>query len=325
MVMVDINDYTLRDFWAIAETSPILQDHGTTVFQQVYYPILVLEISMEEETFEDMEAVQYHIIEALLKLPMAGRNVPSQIAHAFGLSPQYVSKLLKLFRGYGYVDANYKITALGKEVHEKEKEIHRVHIKQLFHYDSLNSYLIRLSYNFDKRMIYKAKDVHKRAIIIPSYQKEEDKDVFCDYVTKLSGNDFIKHNKDILNVNIRSVDDAKCVDRKFIKGYLICNDEISVPLFYTKFFDLTARFDQRTIWKPLVVGSEEDKKKLQLGMTPLAKAPYVRMTKSVIRQLEEREEKRYERERRQKEEAQRLQEAEEEEEDFDFDDFDDEG
>ena len=317
MDMIDINNYTLRDFRAIEETSSILSSQ-ITMFQQVYYPILILEIDMEEETFEDMEAVQYHIIEALLKLPVFGEDVPAQIAHAFGLSPQYVSKLLKLFRGYGYIDAKYKVTALGKEVHEKEKEIHRVHIKQLFHYDSLNSYLIRLSYNFDKRMVYKAKDVDKRAIIIPSYQKEEDKDIFCDYVTKLSGDNFIKHNKDILNVNIRSVDDAKCVDRKFIKGYLICCKGISVPLFYTKFFDLTAKFDQRTVWKPLVVGSEEDRKLLQLGMTPLAKAPYIRMTNNVIRQLQEKKEKQEERLQKQKE---RLREIEEEDDDFDFDDL----
>ncbi len=293
--MVDINDYNFKDYQGILSASPVLSS-GMTLFHEVYYPILILELSMEEETFEDLEAVQYHVIEALMHLPLYGEDIPEQIARAYGLSPQYISKLLKLFQAYGYINEKYQITALGKEAHEKEKKIRRGHTIQLFHYDLLNGNLLKLSDNFDKHMVKKAKNVNRKAIIIPSYETETDKQSFCNYVTRLSGNDFIKHNRDILNVNIRAIDDAKCVDRDFVKGYLICHNAISIPLFYTKYFDLTQKFDSRTVWKPLVVGSAKEGAYLQQKNVPIAKNLYVSNTRYVASQLEEREAKKLEKE-----------------------------
>lgn len=308
--MVEIrNEYMQRDYDAIMAASPILERYSfeTEVFEEVYYPISVLEISMEEETFEDLEAVQHHIMEALIRFPLQGQDIPTQIAHAFGLSPQYVSKILKLFRGYGYIDDSYKITAFGKESYNADKEIHRVHTKQLFYYDPLNRSFMDLSFNFDKHVIKTASELKKWAIIVPFYGDNHtsvvDENAFGTYITTLDGSNFIKHNKSILHTNIRSVDAIKCVDRKFIKGYIISNDEISIPLFYTKYYNLNKKPNERIEWKPIAIEEPEDYVKLQLdGTINSASDVYKERTKEIINQIKERDQKREEKRRQQEEE-----------------------
>lgn len=304
--MVEIrNEYMQRDYDAIMAANPVLELYSseTEVFEEVYYPVSVLEISMEEETFEDLEAVQHHIMEALIRFPLQGQDIPTQIAHAFGLSPQYVSKILKLFRGYGYIDSDYKITAFGKESYNANMEIHRVHTKQLFYMDTLNGNILKLSYNFDKHVIKRASEVKKWAVIIPDFPENRSKTSLSDYMTNHDGDDFIKHNRSVLHANIREVNDIKCVDRQFIKGYLISNDEISIPLFYTKYYDLTKKPNERTGWKPLVVGGREDYDKLQLNESIyIAGSLYKTQTNEVINRIKERDQKREEKRRQREEE-----------------------
>ena len=291
--MIQVNERWKRDYDAIIASSPVLYSDKTILFEQIYYPVFLMEVDMEEETFEDIEAVQYYILKLLYDTGLSGTMMPEYTACALGLSPSYTSKILKLFYGYGYVAEKYGITKLGEEVLKKKQEIHRVHVKQLFYYDAINRGVMDRTHNFDKRMICEPGKVNKRAVILPCYNRVLPQESASNWFEKVDGDDFIQHNRDILHVNVRAVNDIKFVDRRFIKGYLIQNTDFETVLFYTKYYDLTKeKKEERTVWKPIAICSRQELHNLKWAYKTdkfyAASREYMTVTRKTARMLLER-------------------------------------
>ena len=108
-------------------------------FAPVYYPIAIVEMNLDEVSFEDFESVQF----AVLSLAELGITDYQVIARTLGLSPHYVFKLMRLLNGYGHMDEN-GITELGKESIHTGKKIVKARVWQKFQVDALNGTLLKV-------------------------------------------------------------------------------------------------------------------------------------------------------------------------------------
>ena len=102
-------------------------------FAPIYYPIAMIEVDLNERSFEDFEAIQLIV----LKLYALGLNTPEKIANAAGLNSNYVRRMLKVLAGYGHI-ADGKVTELGKESITKGKKIELKRTASRFQVNALN-------------------------------------------------------------------------------------------------------------------------------------------------------------------------------------------
>ena len=109
----------------ILDQNPQIVISRIELFTEVYYPIAILEIEMNETTFEDFDLIPLSI----LRFVDAGVTTAGEIAGLMGLSPGYVQKLLDLLMGYGYLGGN-GLTPLGAKSLEMEKKISRNKVRQ---------------------------------------------------------------------------------------------------------------------------------------------------------------------------------------------------
>lgn len=257
--MIDINPYWERDYQEIENDAQILLQNNITMFEQVFYPVSVFEVTLEEETYEDLEKVQSTILSVCRYVfsdnaEMSRQmHTPEIIGAILGLSPQYTGKVMKLLHGYGYLDQDNMVTELGKMVLGKEQEIHCAQVKQLIYFDQLNMQPVHLANTFARNVIYKPEDVNRSAVIIPCYLAESGA-THSDFLEWFNQYMLVRHKKSVLNVNTRRIDDVKCVDRSLIKGYLARTDKYDYPVFITKCYDVTQEEkEERFRWRPLAL------------------------------------------------------------------------
>ena len=96
-------------------------------FAPVYYPIAIVEMNLDEMTFEDFESVQF----AILNLVSLGITDYKVVADTLGLSSNYVFKVFRLLAGYGHMDEK-GITKLGMESITTGKKIVKAQVWQKF-------------------------------------------------------------------------------------------------------------------------------------------------------------------------------------------------
>ncbi len=123
----------------ILDQNPQIVISRIELFTEVYYPIAILEIEMNETTFEDFDLIPLSI----LRFVDAGVTTAGEIAGLMGLSPGYVQKLLDLLMGYGYLGGN-GLTPLGAKSLEMEKKISRNKVRQKFQADALTGDLLHI-------------------------------------------------------------------------------------------------------------------------------------------------------------------------------------
>ena len=94
-----------------------------TFFFFFYYPIAILNVGAEEESFTDFKGFEITV----LKLIDNGVTEISAISKLLGLTENYVKKILSMMTGIGYINED-GITRLGKESiqENKKKAYHHV-------------------------------------------------------------------------------------------------------------------------------------------------------------------------------------------------------
>lgn len=310
--MLEINKYWKEDYDAIMASSPILDSDQTTMFEPVYYPVSQFEVSLQEETFEDLEMVQHRILSVCRYVLGYNKDVsraahtPEHISEMLGLpSISYTARVMKLLHAYGYLDENEMVTQLGQQVLEKDKKIQCVKVKQLIYFDQLNGQAIQLANNIDSHMVFNPEKVSKWAAIIPCYtagisNDERSNQTFLNWFNEYT---MVKHDKSVIHSNTTKIDEVKCLDRKLIRCYLIKNNAFQNPILMVKCYDkLIKQYADRTHWRPLALSAAEkqtEKILEKLGVktdVTTAGPDYTYALRAIAKQIEERNLKRKQKE-----------------------------
>ena len=183
-----------------------------TFFSPVYYPIAILNVGAEEESFTDFKGFEITV----LKLIDNGVTEISAISKLLGLTENYVKKILSMMTGIGYINED-GITRLGKESIQENKKKAYHHVTHAVQVNAINSEVVSL------KNLLKETDLDDKFDTVPRIHHfrnidriERDRtiqEIIKDYSQNLSTED--------LHVNIRRIDEIYFKELKYTKCYAI--------------------------------------------------------------------------------------------------------
>lgn len=221
-------------------------------FAPVYYPIAIVEMKLDEVTFEDFETVQY----AVLNLISLGISDYDVIAKTLGLSPNYVFKVIRLLNGYGHVDEN-GITQLGKDSIQVGQKIVKSQVWQKFQLDALNGTLLKIDQTVTENML-SSRDQTNIMIGHLNYMDGMPVREISAQLEKNNIERYIYQKNGIINTNVISINDVKCTEVKYARGYLMKVRNCDEPIVFAKRYDSTKKdVKERFSWQPFGVKNKD--------------------------------------------------------------------
>lgn len=217
-------------------------------FAPVYYPIAIVEMNLDEVSFEDFESVQYTI----LKMISLGVTDHVVLAETLGLSPNYVFKIIRLLNGYGHLDGN-GITELGRDSINQGQKIVKSQVWQKFQLDALNGTLLKVDQTITDNML---NDREQTNITIGHLDYLDGMPV-QEISTQLAKNNLSKyvHQKSgIINTNVTKINDVRCTEVKYARCYLMKVRNCDEPIVFAKRYDSSKKdVKERFSWQPFSV------------------------------------------------------------------------
>ena len=221
-------------------------------FAPVYYPIAIVEMNLDEESFENFETVQY----AVLKVISLGILDHEAIANTLGLSPNYVSKVIRLLNGYGHLDKD-GITDLGRSSLEVKKKIVKSQVWQKFQLDALNGTLLRVDQVITESML---NDRDQTNITIGHLDYLDGMSV-QEITTQLAKNNlsrYVEKKEGIINTNVIKINDVRCTEVKYARCYMMKVRNCDEPVVFGKRYDAGRKnIKERFSWQPFSVKNRQ--------------------------------------------------------------------
>lgn len=229
-------------------------------FAPIYYPIAMIEVDLNERSFEDFEAIQLIV----LKLYALGLNTPDKIASAAGLNSNYVRRMLKVLAGYGHI-ADGKVTELGKESIAKGKKIELKRTASRFQVNALNGQFIKVKDVISDKQLDTIDETrfsvaHMTALSGASTQ------YLVEQIQNERYKDYVLNKRGVLNINADSINNIRFVGLEYALSYVLKLKGCQ-PVILTKRYDSTQKeFSERIKWKPFSI-SDSNLKKYGIGTT----------------------------------------------------------
>ena len=243
----------------IHDKYPKLPSTQVETFSYVYYPIAIIEMDLDEMTFEDFESVQL----AVLRFIGAGQKEHAVIADTMGLSPNYVYRLMHLLAGYGHIDEK-GITPLGKESLNQGKKIVKSRVLERFQVDALNGCLLKVEQIISDDILDE-KDQTNIHLGFIDYLDGISVEALNEQLNQDSYNNFIKGKRGILNTNVTEIYDVKCLEIKYAKCFIMKLRGCIDPIVFAKRYDMNKKdIKERFSWQPFSV--ENEKIKIKYGL-----------------------------------------------------------
>lgn len=232
----------------IHEKYPLFLSSEIEKFAPVYYPIALVEMHLDEMTFEDFESVQ----QAILRLVALGICDHQLIAQTMGLTGDYVFRVLRLLYGYGHMDSA-GITDVGRASLQAGKKIVQSQVWQRFQVDALNGTLLKVDQAIlDETLNTRAQT--KFTVGHLNYIDGMSMEALSTQLTRNNCNNYLKQKNGILNTNVTAINDVRCVEVKYAKCYLVKMRNLPYPIIFAKRYDASQKeMRQRFSWEPLSV------------------------------------------------------------------------
>lgn len=217
-------------------------------FAPVYYPIAIVEMNLDETSFEDFESVQYTI----LKMISLGVTDHVIIAETLGLSPNYVFKIIRLLNGYGHLDGN-GITELGRDSINRGQKVIKAQVWQKFQLDALNGTLLKVDQTITDNML---NDREQTNITIGHLDYLEGMPVqeISTQLAKSNLSKYVHQKSGIINTNVTRINDVRCTEVKYARCYLMKVRNCDEPIVFAKRYDSSKEdVKERFSWKPFSI------------------------------------------------------------------------
>jgi hypothetical protein len=229
----------------IRERYPRIKTTDIERFAPVYYPVAMVEMLLEEQTFEDFETV--HL--AVLRLISLGISDYKLIAQTLGLSASYVFKVLHLLTGYGHI-ADGRLTDLGRESLQQQKKIITTDTLQKFQVDALNGRLLKNHQVVAGNML-NSKDETITMIGHLNYLDGMDSQNLSSQLTGGNCENYLNQKSGVLHTNVRRIKAARCTEIKYAKCYLLKLRGCTQPFIFAKRYNRMGEEQKlRFPWQP---------------------------------------------------------------------------
>lgn len=218
----------LRRWLNICHRFPSLSDLNPPVLcATVYYPIALLEMEMQEYSFEDFDAIEL----TLLRFCAAGINRPEELCRWMGLtSLRYVTKRLGLLTAEGLMQ-NGQLTELGEESLQDGRKIQFYDTKQIFQADGIFGLLLPKEYQKRTEALKDRKETRSYPHLMRSDSIAEET-----ILDAIKGYDKIqnykRYRKSILNVNVDKVLSIEFSELKYLPVLLTQFESESCPIVF---------------------------------------------------------------------------------------------
>lgn len=221
-------------------------------FSPIYYPIAIVEMNLEEMTFEDFETVQLTV----LKLIGLGQVDEEVLADLLGLSRNYIARIKHLLRGYGHIEDD-RLTELGERSILEEKKIRKSTVWQKFQADALNASLIRMDKIISDNML-NDKDETRILVGHLDYMDGVSRQAIEEQIQEGSYANFIRQKTGILNTNVLAINHVKCSEVKYALCFLMKLRGFPEPVIFAKRYNEGKReIRDRFSWQPFSLSQEE--------------------------------------------------------------------
>lgn len=235
----------------ICEKYKKLRPADVEKFAPVYYPIAIIEMNLDELTFEDFESVQL----AVLNLVSLGIEDYKVIADSLGLSPNYVFRIMRLLNGYGHMDEN-GITDIGRDSVKSGKKVIQSQVWQKFQVDALNGTLLKVEQAVTENML-NDREQTKITIGHLNYIDGMSVEDISSQLTKNNCDSYIHQRASILNTNVTRINDVRCLEVKYAKCYMMKVRNCDEPIVFAKRYDSKQKeVKERFSWEPFCVKNE---------------------------------------------------------------------
>jgi len=229
----------------ICEKYPALEPGKITLFSPIYYPIAMVEMDMIEETYENFDPIN----EIILKMKSLGIVGISNISVATGLSEGYIAKIQNVLISDGLLDSNGLITEQGEKSVSEKKKITRKKNTKVFQIDSINRTVIAVDKKLMNSYLDEKTDIPMNcACIIP--RDGIDTDTIERSLISEDYEAIVGKKRDVLRTNLVSVEDARFVEMRYARCYLL-KYGLYEPMIFGKAFNRNEIGSY--IWKPLFV------------------------------------------------------------------------
>ena len=239
----------------ILEKYPEINEKDIMYCIPLYYPIGMIEVEMDEESFEDYDEIQIQILR-LFALDICDVNM---ISRMLGLTSNYVSRLLTLLEGYGHIQDG-RITSLGLRCLNEEHKIEYKTVFQKFQINALNGDFIKINEQICLNKLESGAQTNKN-IIHMDYLDGVYRQNLISQINDKSYKQFILTRDDV-NVNVRNVGLIKLLEIKYVLSYMFVMKDKGK-------FICSSRYDvknnlNRFTWKPFSVSSLQLKNKYNI-------------------------------------------------------------
>lgn len=235
----------------IHEKYKMLPSTDIEKFAPVYYPIAIIEMNLDEMTFEDFESVQFSILN-LFSLGITDYRI---IAETLGLSSNYVFKIIRLLNGYGHLDEK-GITQIGFDSIHSGKKIVKSQVWQKFQVDALNGTLLKVEQAITENML-NDRDQTRITVGHLNYLDGMSVEDISSQLTKNNCSTYIRQKSSILNTNVTAINDVRCVEVKYAKCYMMKLRNCDEPVVFAKRYDSTQKeIKDRFSWEPFSIKSK---------------------------------------------------------------------
>jgi hypothetical protein len=240
-------------FREIRKKYPKIKAENIIFAGMVFYPIALIDIEVNERSFEDFDIVELTI----LKFICQGMKA-NEIATFIGLPVNYVNKMIYLLQGYGHVDKYGKITDLGKESIQKEEKIILKESRQKVQMDILNLAMISKNEQINGYSLYERKDAcdwNVGVLAGPSGLNAED---IAQILYNAGYDEILKRGRGVLHVNVNEILKIECLKLEYAKCCMLQLEGMDMPVIFGKRYLNVEDVGERFPWLPFSVNTVAD-------------------------------------------------------------------
>lgn len=241
----------------ILDEYPEIKKERINFFAPVYYPIAIVEMEVQEKSFEDFELVQISV----LRMMAAGLTDISVISKTMGLSAKYVSEMRKLLYGYGHIDENNRVTQTGMESLSIGQKVTEVNVVQRYQVDVYSGEILNLSEKINETSI---DDLENTSFYVGHLESPEmlSRTRLIEQIRKANQDgEYRLYRKSYspLNINATNIDpdSVRFVELQYAASYMLSVEGWSFPVVFSKRFNAVPDSGKRFITMPLYATSKE--------------------------------------------------------------------
>ena len=209
---------------------PKIHNEDILFFAYIYYPVALVDVTMVERTFEDMNAIEAAVL-SFLKLGLNAK----EIALMTGMHENTVDSVLLFLRGSGQI-GDSGLTGIGELSLEKGQRVTDHKVVQQFQLDPVGLRFLRIHDTVNTSKLQRKQSVQEEQALKIDYfdlaERSRLENQLKDQYTEIAW-----HNKDVLNANVERIEEIVCKEVQYVPACMVGLSGCDTPLVFAYRYD----------------------------------------------------------------------------------------